>query len=633
MLEDGDAEEFFEFVLGLHGLGLLVVPGIPPETVWRRREERRRRQRKQRLGWLVSWRIPLGDPDRWLQRVAPYVTWLYRLPGLALWAMLGLFAFWQCGDHLGELFGDAGELLSLHNLPIVWLSVVVLKALHELGHAFALKRYGAIVPEIGIIFVFLTPCAYVDANGSWTFRSKWQRIVVALGGMYVETMIAFVFALIWAGTPPGLLHSVAQSVVVLATVTTVLVNINPLIKFDGYFAFSDLVGIYNLQERARENLRGHLEHWFLGLPRRPSNASFAERSLLWVYAPAALAYRASLAIGVTALMMTSWPAIGIPLGMAFAWLLIVGPLLRIAKHLWSSERLENVRLRARVVTVLCTMFVIVAVLAIPVSDSIVAPGLLDPGSKWSVRAPSSGFVDRVDVLEGTMVGDGVRLCKLRAPELEERLVHVEAELRTARVHHDATEIVDTTTARMLANRIDSLERRLAELRSQSNQLEVRSYGPGTVVGSRALKSGSYIRKGEELMQVHSQHRFVRVVLTDEEIDRLRLEPGVETDLRWTNDPWRTVRATVREARRSASRDHVPVELTVAAGGEIFAKETEGRVQADRPYLHVFLQVEDEPLESFGSGMTARVRFAARTQTIGDWCKRGLLQFFYNWSSS
>ncbi|MCK5943292.1 MAG: hypothetical protein KAI24_15030, partial [Planctomycetes bacterium] len=477
---------------------------------------------------------------------------------------------------LGELYGGAGDLLALHNLPILWVAVVVLKVLHELGHAFALKRYGGAVPDFGVIFVFLTPCAYVDANSSWTFPTRWQRIVVALGGMYVETLIAFAFALVWAGTPPGFLHSVAQSVVVLATVTTVLVNANPLIKFDGYYAFSDLLGIYNLQDRARENLRNHLEHWLLGMPLQANDYTRRERLLLWLYAPATLVYRVSLAFGVTALMMTSWPALGVPLGIGFTWLLIVGPMLRIARHLWSSERLESVRLRARVVTVSTLLVAAVLASTVPVSHSVVAPGVLDPGYKRSVRAPSSSFVDQVDVTEGDPVANGDRLCVLRDPQLEERLLHVEGELRSARVHHDATEVEDPSTAKMLASRIESLERRLTELRTQRADLGLISHGRGTVVGARSLRPGSFVREGAELMQIHSEHGFVRVALTDEEVARTRLEIGAPAELRWASDPSRTVRAVVCETRRSASRHRVPVELTVAAGGEILARETDGK---------------------------------------------------------
>ncbi|MFK7742250.1 MAG: site-2 protease family protein [Planctomycetota bacterium] len=636
VLENDDDEEFYEFVLNLHGLGLLVVPGIPVEVTLRRREDRLRKQRRSPLTLLMSARLPLGNPDRMLDRIYPWVSWLFHRTGLLLWLAMLAIACISCGDQVGELYGDAANLLSLHKLPILWISIVVLKALHELGHAFALKRFGGRVPDFGILFVFLTPCAYVDANASWTFAKRWQRVVVALAGMYVETFIAFVFAILWASTPPGLLHDVSQSVVVLATITTIVVNINPLIKFDGYYAFSDLVGIYNLQERARANLRSHAERLLLGIPLPPSEARLGERVLLWLYAPASLLYRISLAFGVTALMMTAYPGLGLPLGLAFTWLLILGPIVRLGRHMWTSERLENVRLRARIVTVLLLLGATIAAFSVPISKSVIAPAVLDPGVKYSVRAPSSGFIESVEVADGDVIAPGDSLCSLYDPRLEERIQDVESELQATRVHQDATEVLDPPTARMLAARIESLERRRSKLYSQQTSMTLQSLDAGTVVATStptaagAIQPGAFVREGTELMQVHSQHRFVRVVLRGDQVDRTRPQIGDEAQLRWSCAPLTEVRAVVCETRRSASRNRVPVELPIAGGAEILAREISGRFEADQPYLHVFLRVAEQPLPGAGSGLTARVRLPARSQTIGDWIQRSVLSFFYNW---
>lgn len=630
ILSPEDREEFYEFVLGLHGMGLLVVPGMPSDLVWRRHEERREARRRGVLRYLVSLRVPLGNPDRWLHRALPYVRWLFTKAGFLLWAGLLAAALWQCGGRLGELYGSAADLLALHNLPILWLALVGLKGLHELGHAFAIKRYGGVVPDFGVIFIFLTPCAYVDANASWTFANRWPRIVVGLGGMYVETLIAFVFALIWSGTQPGLLHDVAQSVVVLATLTTVLININPLIKFDGYYVFSDLVGIFNLQERANRNLRSTAESVLLGTPRAQEEHTRLERFLIWFYAPASMLYRISLAFGITMLMLTTWPTIGVPLGLAFAWMLILDPLRKMFRYLWTGERLEAVRLRARIVAVLTILIAVVAAALVPVSRSVIAPGVLDPGLRRSVRAPSSAFVETIDVADGQVVAGGSRLCQLRDPKLEERVMELESELAAARVEFDATEILEPNVAATLAARIEFLEGRSAELRARADALDLRMAASGTVVGARTVVPGQFVHQGEELLQIHSEHRFVRVVMTDREVARTRLEVGSVAELRWGSDPGNRVEAVVREIRRSASRYRVPVELTVAAGGEIYARDTGNEIEADQPYLHVFLQADSVPLEAAGSGLTAQVRFDAREETLGGWMKRRLLTFFYNW---
>ena len=127
--------------------------------------------------------------------------------------------------------------------------------------------------------------------------------------MYVETLIAGIFALVWAGTQPGLLHDFALNVVVLASVTTVFFNINPLVKFDGYYVFSDLMGVLNLQERAFNFLKSWAGHLVLKQPRPAAVRNRGERWLYALYGPSAFVYRFALAFFITSLVVLNWPAL------------------------------------------------------------------------------------------------------------------------------------------------------------------------------------------------------------------------------------------------------------------------------------------------------------------------------------
>lgn len=625
-----DADEFYGFVAALHGMGLLVVPGMPVEVTWRRHVDRRRLSRGSVLRKLLSLRVPFGDPDRHLQRALPFVRWLFATPGFLLWALLATTATWQCGGRLDELYGGVGDLLALHNLPILWCCLVGMKALHELGHAFAIKRYGGSVPDFGVIFVMMTPCAYVDANASWTFANRWQRIVVGLAGMYVETLVASVFALVWAGTSDGLLHDLSRNIVVLATVTTVMININPLVRFDGYFILSDLLGFVNLQERATRHLRGVCEKVLLGLPSPADELGRSERLLIWFYAPASVLYRISLAFGITVLMFTNWPTMGLVLGTAFGWLLILDPIRRLFLYLWTSDRTAPVRLRARLVASATVIAAVFITALLPVSHSVVAQGVLDPGLRRTLRAPSSAFVEEVCVADGEIVPVGHVLCRLRDPQLEERQIAISSELAAARVQFDASEATDPTYAATVAARIEFLEKRAAELAVRAAALAVTVGSPGTVAGAQTVVAGDYVHQGSELLQVHSAHHFVRVVMTDRELTQTRLQVGVPVDVRWTSDPGRRTRGIVREIRRSASRYRVPVELTVAAGGQIYVRATGNETEASQPYLHVFVEADSIPVPGAGVGLTASVLFAAHQETLGEWMRRRLLTLFHNW---
>ena len=623
-----DEEVFYEFAVDLHGQGLLTNPGVPTQVAWERHLEVQQRRRTSPIAWLANLKISLGNPDWLLSRLARFMRWPFAWPGLAVWTALAASALWTCWGRVFELFGAPSDLLALENLPSLWLSLIGLKLIHELGHAMAIKRYGGSVPDWGVVFIFMTPCAYVDANSSWRLDSKWHRIAVGLGGMYVESMVAFVAALVWSGTSPGLLHSAAQNIVVLATVTTVLININPLIKFDGYFVLSDLVGIRNLQERASRQLRTYAEHFLLGMPRETDDYDTLERIVLWLYAPAAMAYRISLAIAITAMMASAWPSLAAPVGGCFAWLMILAPLWRAARALWSSQRFDDVRLRARVVLVSACMLIAIACYALPVSHGVTASGVLDPGQRRSVRVPNSSFLAEVLVEDGETVVPATPLCRLSSPALEVALSEVENEIRTARVQLDAIEIERPSATLPLVARIEYLEQRATELRRSLSQLVVRAKLGGTVVGAASLTPGTFLREGTELMQVHSEHRFIRVVLTDESAARALPAVGTQAQVRWTCDPGHVMPGVVCEARPSASRSMVPAELTVAAGGEILAHDVEGHLEAEKPYLHLFLKVENPILENGGTGLTAKVRFATRAWTLGEWADQRVRTFLY-----
>jgi putative peptide zinc metalloprotease protein len=633
VLQPEDQDEFYAFVVRLHGMGLLHLPGFPVEVHYRRQQARRRARPRLGLRSLLSLRVSLGDPDRVLARMLPAVGWLFARPGLLLWLLLMSLAAWQCVGRLPELYYGLGDLLALANLPALWISLVLLKALHETGHGIAIKHYGGTVPDCGLLFVMFTPCAYVDANASWTFANRWHRVVVALAGVYVESFVAASAVLVWAGSQPGLLHDVARNIVVLASVTTVLVNINPLVRYDGYYLLSDLLGLVNLQSRALRFLRGALEHRLLGLPRGEHEDSRRNRWVYAIYAPMTVVYRGGVAFGITALMLLRWPTAGVVLGVLFGGMLIVAPVCRLLLYLWRGERTAPVRLRARCAAVTAVMVTVAAFALLPVSVSVVAPGVLDPGIRRSVRAPGSGFVDEVLVPDGQHVAAGAPVCRLHSHLMEEELQGIEAEIGALEVRRDVEELSDTTLAAAHAARLEFLRERAGELRTRVAALSLTAPVDGTVVDSHRVVPGQFVRQGDQVLQVHSNHTFVRVVLTDLEVARADLEIGSDVELRWTCDPDQTVHAVVREIYRSASRHQVPVELTMAAGGRIYARATGAQTEADQPYLHVFLAADSVPVDGSGAGLTAAVRFKARVETLGDWAQRRLLNFLNNWRMS
>lgn len=157
------------------------------------------------------------------------------------------------------------RLLATENLPFLWLSFVLLKVWHELGHGYACRIHGGAVPEMGLLLIAGTPAAYMDGAAAWSFPERWKRLVVMMGGMYFESILAIPAVFIWAFSSSPLLSSCDHQIVMMASLITLLFNANPLMKYDGYFIASELLGIQNLRARSDRFLKCLLKRTFLGL--------------------------------------------------------------------------------------------------------------------------------------------------------------------------------------------------------------------------------------------------------------------------------------------------------------------------------------------------------------------------------
>ena len=236
----------------LHSADLLQTEVTPDSA-----ELLERAAKVDRARWLgnilnpLAVRLRFWHPDRFLERTLPLVNWLVGWRGGVLWMIVVLPAIVLCAQHWQELSENAADrILAADNILMMALSFLVLKALHELGHGYAVKAFGGIVHEIGIMFLVFAPMPYVDASAASEFRSKWRRALVGAAGMIVEVFIAALALYVWLAVEQGLVRAFAYNVMLVAGISTVLFNGNPLLRYDGYYILSDLLEIPNLAQRA-----------------------------------------------------------------------------------------------------------------------------------------------------------------------------------------------------------------------------------------------------------------------------------------------------------------------------------------------------------------------------------------------
>jgi putative peptide zinc metalloprotease protein len=388
-------DELIQLLTHLHAADMLQCDVPPDTTELLLRYERQRRQTWQnRLLSPFYVRLPLFDPELFLQRLLPWIRPCFSGLGLLLWLLVVGTAMLLAAMHWHDLTEDiVDRVLVPHNLLLLWLVFPVLKTLHEFGHAFATKSYGGEVHEMGVMLLVFTPCPYVDASAASAFRSKWHRMMVGAAGMIVELFLASLALFVWLNVEPGVVRAMTYNVMFIAGISTVLFNGNPLLRYDGYYIFADYLEIPNLRVRARAYLRYLWERYAFGhLEAESEIATPSERRWFVCYGIAALIYRLVVFVAVSMFIANRFFFIGAVL--AIGGLVAGGatPLVRLLTYLSTSPRLRGIRLRSGLVVGCVTALVVGAVCFAPVPLRSRAEGVIWVPEGARVRATANGFV-------------------------------------------------------------------------------------------------------------------------------------------------------------------------------------------------------------------------------------------------
>lgn len=399
----------------------LTAGDVPPEAarVFERYRKRRRQQFQSRLMSVLFLRLPLFDPDAWLQRMLPFVSWFFSPWGACLWLAAAVPAVMLVLGRTQELSDQTQSVLSPSNLPLLYLSLIGLKLLHEFGHAFSCRRYGGEVHTLGVMMLVFTPMPYVDATSSWGFPSRWQRMAVALAGMWVELFVAFLATCVWALTGPGVIHALAYNVMFIASVSTLLANANPLLRFDGYYILSDLLDMPNLYQRAARWWKYFAERWLFGM-RRAVNpaASRREAAFLAVYGALSFIYRAILFGGIILFVAGRFLLLGLTMALAglITWLVI--PIGKLVRYLAESPHLIRSRRRAILVTASLVAAPIILLGVVPFPHWFSVPGVLQSEGYELIFSGAPGVLVETVAVSGDRVEKGAVLVRLENPEMD-----------------------------------------------------------------------------------------------------------------------------------------------------------------------------------------------------------------------
>ena len=305
----------------------------------------------------IVFRLPLFRPNRFFEKLLPALGWMHCRAAMAAGCLLTLIALYQVAASWDRFVVSSRGIFTPTNWLWLFLSWLALKFIHETSHGLVCKRYGGAVREAGVMFILFVPLAYVDVTDSWRFRSKWQRIQTAAAGMYCEMLVAAIACFIWNATDEGTLNNVCHNVMVMASFMTVLVNANPLMRFDGYYICSDLFEIPNLYSSGQQYLSYWAQKYLLGVPVSRPSWSRSRARLITMYGVAALGWRVIFCAGLIIAAATLFHGAGIVLAVLAVVLWAGLPAVRFAKYLLGGQS-ENAPNLSRFLKTAGTMAVV-----------------------------------------------------------------------------------------------------------------------------------------------------------------------------------------------------------------------------------------------------------------------------------
>ena len=588
----------------------LIVSDFPSDVVqlFERQKKRHAREWKARLFGIFFLRIPIFDPDAFLSRTIPYIRPLLSVFGALLWLTLVGSAIGVAVSNWEALFERGQGALEPGNLPLLLLAFVIAKLIHEFGHGYAVKRFDGEVHVMGITFLVFTPIPYVDATAAWAFRERWKRIWVGASGMLVELVLAAVATFVWAATGPGLLNSWCFNLMLVASVSTILFNINPLLKFDGYYILSDLTDTPNLQPRGMKQLGHWVERYAFGGQHSQSPAT-GRADAVWLASFGLASWLFRLYITYAIIMFVADRYLG--LGFIAAVLTVVGlfviPLYKGIKYLFTEPRIERVRGRAYGVTagVLVLLFILLGV--IPAPRYFRAPGVLFAEEASFIVVRGTGQVVSPTKVPPKMEA-GERLLRLENPELHLLRRQLEAESERLAAIERLQLAEDRSGREVLRERRRANTIRVEELEAQEAGMDVRVPRSGALSSWQPKEHyKQWLNRGEIIGEVVPDGDWQFYAVVRQQNSNLLFEEELRSvELRFRGNAGTVFKP--REVRIvPGQQEYLPSPaLGWAGGGPVRIREdSEEGTRAAEPFFLVMMEVDGDssPLRHGRVGVT------------------------------
>jgi putative peptide zinc metalloprotease protein len=654
-------EELANFIGMLHGSGLVVsdAPGQGLQLK-ERRDKRRKQELLSTLANILAVRFKGIDPDRLLGWLFPWIRWMYSPLAVTFCMLLALSALLLVAvqfDVFESRLPTFRQFFTASNWIYLGVVLGVTKVIHEFGHGLTCKRFGGECHEMGVMLLVLTPCLYCNVSDSWLLPNKWHRIWIGAGGMYIELVMASIATYVWWFTEPGMLNQLALSTMFVCSVSTLMFNANPLLRYDGYYILADFLEIPNLRQKATQILQRKLSLWCLGLEETPDPFLPQRHQVLFaVYSVAAAIYRWVVTLSIFWFLYEVLEPYGLKvisqmIATASILSLIVQPLWKVGKFFYIPGRLEKVKRKHLQGTLAVFAVVALLIFALPLPHRVFCALEIKPRDAKLVFVEVPGQLQEVFVRTGDTVREGTVLARLTNPDIELAVADLQGKCAQYRaklngLNHARNDPDAAAEIGPVREMIQTLEEQLIEKKADLGRLELIAPADGTVLppphnpdqpdAPGQLKSwtgtpfakkniGAMLAESTLFCEIGDPHKMEADLLIEQddlEFVRQKQDVTIKLDVL----PHRTFHSWIGEIA-IIDLKVMPQHLTMKAGGEAATKTDESGKEKPFNTSYQALAPIDDPDGILAIGLKGRAKISTRWQTLGSQASRYLSRTF------
>ena len=651
-------EDLQSFIGTLHQSGLIIA-GVPDQghELLKRRDKRRKKEIIGAMSNILCIKFKGLDLDTLLGKMIPYVRFLYQ-PAVVIFCLMMAFTALMLVliefDYFRSKLPGFYTFFSPANMIVLSLTLGATKVLHEFGHGLTCKYFGGECHEMGVMILVLTPCLYCNVSDSWMLPSKWHRIAIGVAGVYIECVLASVCTFIWWFTTPGMLNYLCLNIMFVSSVSTVVFNINPLLRYDGYYILSDLLEIPNLRQKATTILTRTCSEWFLGMEQQPDPFLPKKNQVFFaMFTVASVVYRWIVMASILFFVYRIFEPIGLKIvGQTIAAMslygLIVMPLIKIGKFFWVPGRIYRVKKVRFYCSLAGVIAIIAAVALVKLPYTVVVPLILELQASESqqVYVPRfGGVLQTVYVKPGQLVKEGELLAEMRnlqlaseVTELQGKVKEIEAQIAYRR-ETVTKQREHSASLKPFEESLASTKKELAGKYSDYDKLQLRAPRDGIVVSPpwRPYKEpirgqlvswwGTPLEEknlgmtfdtaatGALFCSVGDPKKLEAVIIVNQsKIDFIK--EGQKVELKFDEFPNETFQSEIgkRNLIESSGMDSIPPALSTRGKGEVPTTTKDG-IEVPSSTSHRVLVPLDNESERFVVGMTGSAKIHVEPQSL------------------